>query len=59
MPPSRVADLVFDAIEKEQFYILTEPEWIDVIRIRTTRLLLLENPENPASAVAQLLDRRR
>ena len=35
MPPLQVADVVFDAIKKEQFYILTHPEWMEVIRLRT------------------------
>ena len=26
LPPSQVADLVFDAIRREQFYILTHPQ---------------------------------
>lgn len=56
MPPSEVAEIVFEAIKEEKFYILTQPEWIEVIRLRTSRLLHLENPENPAPAVAKLLN---
>jgi NAD(P)-dependent dehydrogenase (short-subunit alcohol dehydrogenase family) len=59
MPPHQVADIVFDAIKKEQFYILTHPEWIDIVRLRTTKLLQMENPENPAPMVAKLLNIRK
>ena len=38
MPPRQVADQVFDAIKKEQFYILSDPEWTEVIRLRTDSL---------------------
>ncbi|MBV9443309.1 MAG: SDR family NAD(P)-dependent oxidoreductase [Acidobacteriaceae bacterium] len=55
IPPARVADAVFDAIQKEQFYIFTHPEWIEVIQLRTDRLLRMENPESPAATVAKLL----
>ncbi len=56
MPPDKVAEIVFEAIEKEQFYILTDPGWLDVIRLRTSKLLQMENPENPAPLVATLLN---
>ncbi len=59
MPPERVAEIVFDAISKEQFYILTDPAWSDIIRLRTTKLLDLENPENPTPLVMKLLNERR
>jgi NAD(P)-dependent dehydrogenase (short-subunit alcohol dehydrogenase family) len=59
MPPAQVAGAVFDAIQKEQFYILTRPEWTEVIQLRTDKLLRLENPQNPASAVMKLLNLRR
>jgi len=55
MSANRVAESVFDAIRKEQFYILSHPEWIEVVRLRTTKLLQLENPENPAPLAAKLL----
>ena len=58
MPPLQVADVVFDAIRKEQFYILPHPEWTEVIRLRTDRLLRMENPQSPAAAVAKLLKLR-
>jgi NAD(P)-dependent dehydrogenase (short-subunit alcohol dehydrogenase family) len=55
MPPLQVADMVFDAIKNEQFYILTHPEWIEVIQMRTDNLLRMENPNNPAPLVAKLI----
>ena len=54
MPPHQVADLVFEAIKNERFYILTHPEWIEVIQMRTDNLLRLENPRNPRPAVVKL-----
>jgi NAD(P)-dependent dehydrogenase (short-subunit alcohol dehydrogenase family) len=53
MPPQQVADIVFDAIEKEQFYILTHPEWTEVIQLRTDKLLRMENPQNPIKGNAE------
>ena len=58
MPPDLVAELVFEAIRKEQFYILTDPGWMDAIRLRTTKLLQMENPENPAPLIAKILNLR-
>jgi hypothetical protein len=53
MPPLQVADVVFDAIEKEQFYILPHPEWTEVIQLRTDKLLRMENPQNPMAMVTK------
>jgi short-subunit dehydrogenase len=55
MSPDRVAEMVFDAIEKEQFYIFTHPEWTEVIQLRTDSLLRMENPRSPAAAIARLV----
>lgn len=55
MAPSRVAEFVFDAIRKEQFYVLTETAWIDPIRLRTDKMLAMENPENPAPMIVKML----
>ena len=55
MPPIKVADFVFDAIKKEQFYILTESEWMEVIRLRTDNLLRMENPRSPMEAVMAII----
>ena len=58
MPPLQVADVVFDAIRKEQFYILPHPEWTEVIQLRTDNLLRMENPQSPAAAVAKVINLR-
>ena len=58
MPPLQVADVVFDAIRKDQFYILSHPEWTEVIQLRTDKLLRMENPQSAAAAVAKLINRR-
>jgi NAD(P)-dependent dehydrogenase (short-subunit alcohol dehydrogenase family) len=55
MPPLQVADMVFDAVKNERFYILTHPEWLEVIQMRTDRLLRLENPQDPTPAVLKLI----
>lgn len=55
MPPLEVADVVFAAIEKEQFYILSHPEWIEAVRLRTDKLLRMENPESPLATVMRLM----
>ncbi len=56
MPPLQVADVVFDAIRKEQFYILTHPDWVELIQLRTDKLLRLENPQNPAAMLAKVIN---
>jgi len=55
MAPFQVANVVFDAIRKEQFYILSHPEWTEVIQLRTDKLLRMENPQSAAAAVAKLI----
>jgi NAD(P)-dependent dehydrogenase (short-subunit alcohol dehydrogenase family) len=55
MAPARVAEFVFAAIRTEQFYILTDAAWIDPIRLRTEKLVAMENPENPAPMIVRLL----
>ena len=59
MPPFQVADVVFDAIRKEQFYILPHSEWTEVIQLRTDKLLRMENPQSPAATVAKLINLHR
>jgi short-subunit dehydrogenase len=56
MPPHQVADMVFDAIRKERFYILTHPEWLDVIQMRTDSLLRMENPQSPLPLLAKIIN---
>ncbi|HEY3443297.1 MAG TPA: SDR family NAD(P)-dependent oxidoreductase [Paludibaculum sp.] len=59
MPPLQVADAVFDAIVKEQFYVLPHPEWTEAVQLRMDKLLLIENPQSPAATVAKLIGLRR
>ena len=54
MPPRQVADIVFDAIKNEKFYILTHPEWMEVIQMRTDNLLRMENPRDPTQLLMKL-----
>ncbi len=58
MPPAEVAGAVFDAIEKEQFYILPDPEWTEVIQLRMDKLLRMENPQSPTATILKLISRR-
>src|SRR4051794_6783314 len=55
IPPIQVADMVFEAIKKDQFYILTHPEWTEAIRLRTDKLLRMENPQSPAAVIAKIV----
>ncbi|WP_109487125.1 SDR family NAD(P)-dependent oxidoreductase [Occallatibacter savannae] len=54
-PSEKVAEDVFDAIRKEQFYVLTDPRWMEMVQMRVERLLKLENPLDPTPAVIKLL----
>ena len=47
MPPSQVADAVFEAIRKDQFYILTHPEWQNAVRSRMEDILQGRSPTRP------------
>jgi NAD(P)-dependent dehydrogenase (short-subunit alcohol dehydrogenase family) len=58
MPPLQVADVVFDAIKKEQFYILPHPDWIEAVQLRTDKLLRMENPTSPTATIVKLISRR-
>ena len=55
MPPQQVAEIVFDAIRNGQFYIVTHPEWMEVVRMRTDNLLRLENPQDPTATLVKLI----
>jgi NAD(P)-dependent dehydrogenase (short-subunit alcohol dehydrogenase family) len=58
-PPLQVADMVFDAIRNERFYIITHPEWMEVVRMRTDSLLRMENPQDPAPTIMKLISPAR
>ena len=53
-PPSEVADIVFEGIRKGQFYILTHPEYLEVVKLRTDSILREENPQSPLEALARV-----
>lgn len=55
-PPSRTAEMTFKAIEKEQFYIVTNPEWMELVRLRTDALVQLENPVDAGPVLAKILN---
>jgi NAD(P)-dependent dehydrogenase (short-subunit alcohol dehydrogenase family) len=59
MAPAQVADLAFQAIRNEQFYILTDPGWTEVIQLRTDKLLRMENPQSPTATIVKLLSKAR
>jgi NAD(P)-dependent dehydrogenase (short-subunit alcohol dehydrogenase family) len=59
LPPSQVADQVFEAIKEERFYILTDLRWTEVIRLRVEKLLRLENPQSPLDAVVKMVMEKR
>jgi hypothetical protein len=47
MPPAQVADAVFAALRKDQFYILTHPEDKESVRTRMEDILRERNPIFP------------
>jgi len=49
IPPDQVAEVVFDAIAADKFYIFTHPEWNDQVRIRMEDILEERNPTAPRS----------
>jgi NAD(P)-dependent dehydrogenase (short-subunit alcohol dehydrogenase family) len=58
-PPAQIADRVFAAIRDEQFYIVTHPEWMEVVQLRTEKLLRMENPVNPTPAIMKMMQVQR
>jgi NAD(P)-dependent dehydrogenase (short-subunit alcohol dehydrogenase family) len=44
LPPAQVAEVVFDAIRAERFYVYPHPEWIERIRARMEDLVAARNP---------------
>jgi NAD(P)-dependent dehydrogenase (short-subunit alcohol dehydrogenase family) len=59
MAPHQVAEAVFGAIQREQFYILPDPEWIEVVQLRTEKLLRTENPQSPMPLIVKLISSNR
>jgi NAD(P)-dependent dehydrogenase (short-subunit alcohol dehydrogenase family) len=58
MPPQQVAQVVFEAIQKEQFYVLSHPEWMEAVQLRTDKLLRMENPQSPMATIMKLMSLR-
>jgi len=57
MPPDEVAEAVFRAIANEQFYILSDPRWIEAVQLRVDNLLRMQNPVNPVALSIKLMSR--
>jgi len=53
MEPNQVADMVFDAIREDRFYIITHPEFMMGAHMRSDDLL---NQRQPSSMLSQLLE---
>jgi hypothetical protein len=49
MPPAQVADIVFEAVREERFYIHTDPEAKQYIRTRMDDILHERNPTFPGA----------
>jgi NAD(P)-dependent dehydrogenase (short-subunit alcohol dehydrogenase family) len=47
MPPVQVADVVFEALRKDRFYILTHPESKEYVRMRMEDILQERSPTPP------------
>lgn len=56
MEPVQVAEKAFEAIRKEKFYIVTHPEWMEAARLRTDKLMALENPVSAAPLLGRILN---
>ncbi len=58
-PPRQVAEIVFEAIRTERFYILTDPAWLEVVKMRTEDLVRLENPRSPTPLLLKLISPKK
>lgn len=47
MSPTEIADCVLSAVRDNRFYILTHPEWKEVVRLRMEDIINNRNPANP------------
>jgi NAD(P)-dependent dehydrogenase (short-subunit alcohol dehydrogenase family) len=45
LSPQKVAEIVFDAIRNEKFYILTHPDWKPMIQLRMENILQERSPD--------------
>ena len=44
LSPEEVADLTFDAIENNRFYVVTHPDWLPLVERRMQDILAGRNP---------------
>ena len=58
MPAERVAEVVFEAIRNGRFYIVTHPEWMEVVRMRTDSVARMENPRDPTQTLLKIIQGR-
>lgn len=54
MQPAEIADIVFDAIRKDQLYILTHDHFDEMIRTRADNIISGKNPVMSEAALANL-----
>lgn len=55
MPPDQVADIVFQSIREDKFYILTHPNFKKAIQTRMEDILQDRNPTNPFQSTEDLI----
>ena len=53
MPPSQVAERVFEAVRDERFYIFPHPEFLDYVRQRMENIVAQRNPSLPLPETMQ------
>ncbi|MDC7234957.1 MAG: SDR family NAD(P)-dependent oxidoreductase [Spirochaetales bacterium] len=58
MSPETLADMIFQAIEKNQFYLLPDPTWKDLVSQRMNEILEEKNPASSAALNGFLSDKR-
>jgi NAD(P)-dependent dehydrogenase (short-subunit alcohol dehydrogenase family) len=55
IPAETVAESVFAALSADQFYILTHPDYMPLVKLRMTDILHGRNPTSPLDAVKALV----
>jgi len=55
IPAEIVAEAVFDAVQKDQFYIFTHPDYMPLVRMRTNDILHARNPTDPMAAATAIV----
>lgn len=51
MEPKQVAEMVFNAVKEDKFYIITHPEFLGPVQIRAEEILQAHNPTSMLSAL--------